>query len=113
MYRVGIVVLASLLVCGCVADGATTLPLSVDSRAVRLMGATTSVLQKQRIAATSCMYAGYRIGSRTNRQCVTALIARDLQRIRERADRLIREAAHRRGVCIDRETFAVGRCLEI
>lgn len=113
MGRLGVLFLLSLFVSGCVADGATTLPLSVDARAVRLMEGTSSVLQKRRIASISCLDAGYRIRSADYRQCMTALIARDLSRTRERADRLFRQAAKKHDVCIDRKTYEVGRCLEI
>ena len=113
MNKIYTLILGCLLVSGCVSDGGTTLPLSVEGRAVRQMAGTISILKKQRIAAIGCEDAGYLVGTPANRRCMSALIARDLKHIRERADRLIREAARRHGLCLDRKTFEIGRCLEI
>ena len=41
------------------------------------------------------------------------VIARDLQRTREVADNYFQQAAEKHGVCMERSTYRVARCLEI
>ena len=41
------------------------------------------------------------------------LIAGDLQRMRDRADRYVQQAADRYGICLERETFRVTRFQKI
>jgi hypothetical protein len=42
-----------------------------------------------------------------------ALIARDAQRTRERADSYFQQAAQKHGGCMERSAYRVSRCLEI
>ena len=42
-----------------------------------------------------------------------AQIARDLQRMGDRADWYVQEAAQRHGICMERATFRMARCQEI
>jgi len=73
---------------------------------------TTSLVQKRGLAALNCRKAGYRKRTASYYQCMRALIARDLQRTRDRAETYVRQAA-RQGACMDRTTFRIARCLEI
>lgn len=100
-------------VAGCVPDRGTRLPLALDSLAMTQMSATVSVLEKRSVAARSCRRAGYRSSTDPYYDCMRALIARDLQRMRERTEKLYQHAADRRGVCLDRSTFEISRCVEI
>lgn len=113
MFRVGALIFMSLLVSGCITDRSTRVPLAVNAQAVAQMAGTGSILQKRRIASSSCRRAGYVLRSDGHRQCMTALIARDLQRTRDRAERLVHLSAQRHGVCMQRTTFEIGRCIEI
>lgn len=94
-------------------DRSTRVPLALNAQAVARMAGTSSILQKRRIASLSCRKAGYERPSSRHRQCMTALIARDIQRTRDRAERLTRLSAQRHGVCMQRGTFEIGRCIEI
>jgi hypothetical protein len=44
---------------------------------------------------------------------MSALLARDLQRTRERIDRMAQQSAQRHGVCMSQKTLSIGRCIEI
>jgi len=101
------------LVSGCVADGSTRMPLALNTLAMTEMDATSSVLKKRNVASLTCRKAGYARRSDPYFDCMRALIARDLQRITERADILLQHAANRHGVCMQRSTYTVARCLEI
>ena len=77
------------------------------------MERSSSILEKRRIAAQGCQNAGYVQRTLLHRQCIGALIARDLQRTRDRAERLTQQAAQRHGICMQKVTFEIGRCIEI
>ena len=71
------------------------------------------MVEKRRLAARNCRIAGYRKRTETYYRCMKALIARDIQRTRERAAVRVQEAADRHGLCLSQETLRVARCLEI
>lgn len=112
MLRVGAIIILGLLVVGCTAHKTTRVPLAISASAMTEMRDTTSLLQKRDLASLNCRRAGYRKRSAEYYQCMRALIARDLQRTRESAEYHTQQAA-RRGVCMDRSTYRVARCLEI
>lgn len=113
MGRVGAFLILGLLAAGCTADQSTRVPLVLNSVAMMDMQRTSSILQKRRIASYGCRKAGYIHRTVMHRQCMGALIARDLQRTRERAERLTQQAAEQHGVCMAKSTFKIARCLEI
>ncbi|MGB0629707.1 MAG: hypothetical protein ACPGRZ_03355 [Alphaproteobacteria bacterium] len=102
-----------VLLSGCVADRSTRVPLHINAAAMSEMDATTSIVEKRRLASLNCRKAGYRKRTQPYYGCMRALIARDLQRLRDRADRYVQEAAERHGICMERATFRVARCQEI
>ena len=112
MLRVGAIIILGLLAAGCTADKTTRVPLALNASAMAEMGETHSLVQKRDLASLNCRRAGYRERTGAYYQCMRALIARDLQRTRESAEHRIQQAA-RRGVCMDRATYRVARCLEI
>lgn len=112
MVRAGAIVVVGLLVAGCTAHKTTRLPLAVNASAMAEMGESISIVQKRKLASLNCRRAGYKIRSASYYQCMRALIARDLQRTRESAEFNIQQAA-RRGVCLNRTTYRVARCIEI
>lgn len=112
MLRVGAIIILGLLAAGCTAHKTTRVPLAISANAMTEMRDTTSLLQKRDLASLNCRRAGYRKRSTDYYQCMRALIARDLQRTRERAEFHVQQAA-RQGVCMDRSTYRVARCLEI
>lgn len=112
MLRVGAIILVGLLATACTSHKTTRIPLAINANAMTEMRATTSLLQKRDVASLNCRRAGYRKRTTGYYQCMRALIARDLQRTRESAESNLQEAA-RQGVCMDRATFRVARCLEI
>ena len=113
MLKVIMSLVGACLLSGCVADGSTRVPLALNNLAMTEMDATSSVLKKRNVAAQTCRKAGYARKSDPYFDCMRALIARDLQRITERAETLLQHAANRHGVCMQRSTYAVARCLEI
>lgn len=112
MTRVGAVIIIGLLAVACTADTRTRVPLAVSASAMSDMRDTTSLVQKRRLASLNCRKAGYRKRTTPYYQCMRALIARELQRTRDRAETYVREAA-RQGTCMNRTTFRIARCLEI
>ncbi len=112
MLRVGAIIMLGLLSAGCTAHKTTRVPLAISANAMTEMRDTTSLIEKRELASINCRRAGYRKRTADYYQCMRALIARDLQRTRDRADRYFTQAA-RRGVCMDRTTYRVARCLEI
>lgn len=88
------------------------MPLAVSASAMSDMRDTSSLVQKRGLASLNCRKAGYRKRTAAYYQCMRALIARDLQRTRDRAETYAREAA-RQGACMDRRTFRIARCLEV
>ena len=113
MMQVGAIIVLGLFAAGCTVPKATKIPLAVSSGSMAEMRATHSVLQKRKIAALSCRKSGYRKRSEPYYECMRALIARDLQRTREIADRYFQQAAEKHGVCMERSTYRVAPCLEI
>ena len=113
MRRLWVGFILSLLLGGCVADGATRMPLALHQEAVVAMEATRSVVEKRRIAALACRGAGYAQQTVAYRRCMRVLISRNLQRMAERADRLLNLAEKRHSVCLRRETYRLSRCVEI
>lgn len=113
MSKIILSLLGACLVSGCVADGGTRVPLALNGLAMMEMDSTTSVLKKRNVASATCRKAGYARKSDPYYDCMRALVARDLQRITERADVLLQHAANRHGVCMERATYSVARCLEI
>ena len=77
------------------------------------MRATHSVLQKRNLASLNCRKSGYLRRTAPYYQCMRVLIARDAQSTRERADSYFQQAAQNHGVCMERSTYRVSRCLEI
>lgn len=112
MLRVGAILILGLLAAGCTAHKTTRVPLAINANAMSEMGETKSVVQKRNMASLNCRRAGYRKRTSAYYQCMRALIARDLQRTRESAEFHLQEAA-RQGVCMDRTTYRVARCLEV
>lgn len=110
--RVGAIIILGLLAAGCTAEKTTRVPLALSANAMAEMGGTHSLIQKRKLASVNCRRAGYRKRTAAYYQCMRALIARDVQRTRESAEYRIQQAA-RRGVCMDRATYRVARCLEI
>lgn len=113
MMRVGAIILMGLLAVGCTVPKTTKIPLSISASALAEMRATQSVLQKRKLASLNCRKSGYRKRTAPYHQCMRALLARDLQRTRERADSYFHQAAQKHGVCMERSTYRVARCLEI
>lgn len=112
MLRVGAIIMLGMLATACIAHKTTRVPLAISASAMSEMGETRSLLQKRNLASLNCRRAGYRKRTADYYQCMRALIARDLQRTRESAEIHLQEAA-RQGVCMDRATYRVARCLEI
>jgi hypothetical protein len=112
MLRVGAIIILGLMAVGCTADKTTRVPLAISASAMTEMRDTTSVLQKRDLASLNCRKAGYRKRTGDYYQCMRALIARDLQRTRESAEHHLQQAAQQ-GVCMDRATYRVARCLEV
>lgn len=112
MLRVGAIIILGLLAVGCTAHKTTRVPLAISANAMVEMRNTTSLVEKRGLASLNCRKAGYRKRSKDYYQCMRALLARDLQRTRERAENHLQEAAQR-GVCMDRATYRIARCLEI
>tara|TARA_R110002126_G_scaffold49524_1_gene137141 strand:+ start:181 stop:522 length:342 start_codon:yes stop_codon:yes gene_type:complete len=113
MMRVGAIIFLGLFAAGCTAPKATKMPLAISGSSMAEMRATHSVLQKRKIAELNCRKSGYRKRTDPYYQCIRALIARDLQRTREIADSYFQQAAEKHGVCMERSTYRVARCLEI
>ena len=113
MRRIVFAVTVSLLGAGCVAEGSTRMPLAVHNAAMTEMDGTNSIVQKRKVAALACRKAGVARKSDPYYDCMRALIARDGQRMADRADTLLRHAANRHGVCLARPTYEVSRCVEI
>jgi len=113
MMRVGAIILLGLMAAGCTVPKATKIPLTVSANSIAEMRGTHSVLQKRKLASLNCRKAGYRKRTAPYYQCMRALIARDLQRTREVADNYFQLAAEKHGVCMERSTYRVARCLEI
>lgn len=113
MMRVCAIILTGMLAVGCTVPNSTKIPLSVSASALSEMRATHSVIQKRQLASLNCRKSGYRKRTASYYQCMRALIARDLQRTRERADSYFQQAAEKHGVCMERATYRVTRCLEI
>tara|TARA_R110002072_G_scaffold10523_25_gene48941 strand:- start:2390 stop:2731 length:342 start_codon:yes stop_codon:yes gene_type:complete len=113
MLRVGAIIFMGLLAVGCTVPKSTKIPLSVSASAMTEMRATHSILQKRQLASLNCRKSGYRKRTAAYYQCMRALLARDLQRTRERADSYFHQAAQKHGVCMERSTYRVARCLEI
>lgn len=112
MLRVVAIIILGLLAAGCIAHKTTRVPLAISASAMVEMRDTKSLLQKRGLASLNCRKAGYRKRSKDYYQCMRALLARDLQRTRERAEYYLQQAAQQ-GVCMDRATYQVSRCLEI
>ena len=113
VYRVGALVATAILMAGCTVDHSSRIPLAINNLAMVEMERTNSILQKRRIASLSCRKAGYPRRTDMYGQCMSALISRDLQRSRERIDRLTQQAAQRHGMCMRKNTYEIGRCIEI
>jgi len=113
MVRAWVGVVFAILLSGCVTDKSTRVPLHVNAAAMSEMNATTSLLEKRRLASLNCRKTGYRKRTQPYYTCMRALIARDLQRMRDRADWYVQEAAQRHGICMERATFRMPRCQEI
>jgi hypothetical protein len=113
MIRVGISALVGLLLVGCSVDTSTRVPLLVHTTAMTNMQNAHSLVQKRKVASLNCRISGYRKRSEPYYRCMRALIARDLQRTRERAKYHVQQAAERHGVCMDQRTYRVARCQEI
>lgn len=113
MVRAWVGVVFALVLTGCVADKSTRVPLHLHSAAMSDMHSTSSMVEKRRLASLNCRKAGYRKRTQPYYSCMQALIARDLQRMRDRADWYVQEAAQRHGICMERATFRVARCQEI
>ena len=113
MMRINAVIVMGLLAVGCTVPNTTKIPLAVRASAMSEMRATHSVLQKRKLASLNCRKSGYRKRTAPHYQCMRALIARDAQRTRERADSYFQQAAQKHGVCMERSTYRVSRCLEI
>jgi hypothetical protein len=111
MIRVGVIIVTGLLAVGCAAHKTTRVPIAVNAVAMTEMRNTTSIVQKRQLASLNCRKSGYRKRTPPYYQCMRALIARDLQRTRDRADTYFRQAA-KRGVYMERTTYRVGRCIE-
>ncbi len=112
MLRVGAIIILGLLAVGCTAHKTTRVPLAISASAMTEMRDTASLVRKRELASLNCRKVGYRKRTTDYYQCMRALIARDLQRTRDRADTHFRQAA-RRGVCMNRTTYRVARCVEI
>ena len=112
MIRVGVIIVTGLLAVGCTAHKTTRVPIAINAVAMTEMRNTTSIVQKRQLASLNCRKSGYRKRTAPYYQCMRALIARDLQRTRERADTYFRQTA-KRGVCMKRTTYRVGRYIEI
>lgn len=112
MLRAGAIIILGLFVAGCTAHKTTRVPLAVNASAMTEMQHTTSLIQKRGLASLNCRKSGYRKRTGAYYQCMRALLARDLQRTRDRAEFHTQQSA-RRGVCLNRETLRVARCLEI
>jgi hypothetical protein len=113
MMRVGAIILLGLVAAGCTAPKSTRTPLAISASSMAEMRATHSVMQKRNIASLNCRKSGYRKQTTPYYECMRALIARDLQRTREFADGYFQQAAEKHGVCMERATYRVARCLEI
>lgn len=113
MMRVGAIIFMGLLAVGCTGPKITKIPLNVSASSMSDMRGTHSILQKRKIASLNCRKSGYRKRTAPYYECMRALIARDLQRTRERADSYFQQAAQKHGVCMERSTYRVARCLEI
>lgn len=113
MMRFGAIIFLGLLAVGCTGPKVTKIPLNTSASAMSEMRETHSILQKRRVASLSCRKSGYRKRTAPYYDCMRALIARDLQRTRERADNYFQQAAQKHGVCTERTTYRVTRCLEI
>jgi hypothetical protein len=113
MRRIVFAVTVSLLAAGCVAEGSTRMPLALHNATMTQMDATGSVVQKRKVVALACRKAGFARKSDPYYDCMRALIARDVQRMADRAETLLRHAANRHGVCVARPTYDVARCVEI
>ncbi|MEX2454497.1 MAG: hypothetical protein WD470_07325 [Rhodospirillaceae bacterium] len=113
MLKIITVLAGACLVAGCVAEGSTRLPLALNNLAITEMNATASVVEKRNVAVLACRKAGYRQKTDSYYDCMRALIARDRQRRIERTETLLYQAANRHGVCMERATYEVSRCLEI
>lgn len=112
MVRASAIVVLGFLMAGCTTQKTTRVPLAINAGAMAEMGESISIVQKRKLASLNCRRAGYRKRSAPYYQCMRALIARDLQRTRESAEFNIQQAA-RRGVCLNRATYRVARCIEI
>lgn len=112
MLRVGAIIILGLFAAGCTAHKTTRIPLAINASAMTEMQDTTSLVQKRDMASLNCQKAGYRKRTGAYFQCMRALIARDLQRTRDRAEFHMQQSA-RRGLCLNQRTFRVARCLEI
>jgi hypothetical protein len=112
MLRVGAIIILGLFAAGCTAPQTTRVPLAVNASAMAKMQHTTSLVQKRDLASLNCRKAGYRKRTAPYYQCMRALIARDLQRTRDRAEFHVQQAAQR-GICLNQKTFRVARCIEI
>ena len=113
MMRVGAVIATGFIAVGCTVPKTTKISLVVSASAMSEMRATHSVLQKRNFASLNCRKSGYLKRTAPYYQCMRALIARDAQRTRERADSYFQQAAQKHGVCMERSTYRVSRCLEI
>ena len=113
MVRAWVGVVFALVLTGCVADRTTRVPLHVHAAAMSEMDAAASIVEKRRLALLNCRKAGYRKRTPGYYGCMQALIAGDLQRMRDRADRYVQQAADRYGICLERETFRVSRFQKI
>jgi hypothetical protein len=113
MMRVGAVIVTGFIAVGCTVPKTTKISLVVSASAMSEMRATLSVLQKRNLASLDCRKCSYLKRTAPYYQCMRALIARDAQRTRERADSYFQQAAQKHGVCIERSAYRVSRCLEI
>jgi hypothetical protein len=113
VYRVGSLLITAVVAAGCTANQSSRVPLALNNIAMLEMERTTSLLKKRDIASLSCRKSGYGRQSPEHRQCMSALLARDLQRTRERIDRMAQQSAQRHGVCMSQKTLSIGRCIEI
>lgn len=112
MLRVSAFIILGLFAAGCTAHKTTRVPLAANASAMSEMQGTNSMVQKRGLASLHCRKAGYRKRTGAYYQCMRALIARDGQRTRDRAEFYAQQAAER-GACLNQETFRVARCLEI
>ena len=65
------------------------------------------------VARSLCLEAGLPVGTRRYARCVNDYRKQDLLRLRAIADQRRQETVTRHGLCIDKKTLAMAKCIEI